>query len=383
MLRPLLRNRQAASDPGSAIELVERCLQSAIECGASDIHFHPRRESWDVSFRIDGVLQPAVTHPRCPDSDPVSRLMSMAGLPSYRGGVPLEGSLCFTSHEGDTREMRLGVFPTVHGNRAALRVTEPQRVRQLEQLGLESNTHEQLQMICEARDGWLLVAGPAGSGKTTTLYACLNAIAQSTSRRSVMTIEDPVEAVIDSISQSQLQPTGGLTLAAALKAAVRQDAEVLLVSEIRDEATAEAVLSASMTGHLCFSSIHAATIGATLSRLVQMQLPSFAIRSGLRGILCQRLLRQVCSSCANDANPNCETCYGTGYRGRFPIAQLIDLQNSPLEDDFLENQTARQLDKWVQEQGVESLREQATTAIAQGRTDEAEVFRVLGIEHVR
>ncbi len=362
-------------------------MTAALRCGASDVHFQPRSQCWDVSFRINGVLQRVDSFPRSDESDPVSRLMALAGLPSYHSGVPQEGPLRWVCDDGKTREMRLGIFPTVHGNRAAIRIMDDRdSIRQLDQLGFDTATQLLLKSVCDSRDGWLLVAGPAGSGKTTTLYACLSHIATEATHRSVLTIEDPIESVIDSISQSQLQPTSGLTLAAAMRAAVRQDAEVLLVSEIRDVETAEAVLGASMTGHLCFSSIHAGSLGATLRRLVQMQLPTFAIQSGLRGVLCQRLLRRRCTACAGHSRANsadeCAVCHGTGYDGRIPIAQMVTFEGSPagqaILDAVAESRPASEIDRIASQAGIESLSSQAQRLVNVGQTDRTEVFRVLG-----
>lgn len=383
----IFTTRILPTDANFASAMVHDCLTAALRCGASDVHLHPRQRTWDVSFRINGVLQRMDSFPRSAESDPVARLMALAGLPSYRGGVPQEGPLRWRSDDSDIREMRLGVFPTVHGNRAAIRIMDDSpSIRRLDQLGFDVETQAQLQSVCDSRDGWLLVAGPAGSGKTTTLYACLSHIAASEFCRSVLTIEDPIESVIDSISQSQLEPASGLTLAAAMKAAVRQDAEVLLVSEIRDVETAEAVLAASMTGHLCFSSIHAGSLGATLRRLVQMQLPTFAIQSGLRGILCQRLLRRTCAACTGVSQANlpmtCDACHGTRYDGRLPIAQMVSFAGSAagqaILDGMISAQPAAEIDRIASQVGIESLAAQAQRLVDAGQTDQAEVFRVLG-----
>ncbi|MCD0459248.1 GspE/PulE family protein [Roseiconus lacunae] len=384
--------KRATGDASFATEMVKDCLTAALDCGASDVHLQPRRDCWEVSFRIDGVLHLARTFDRHPETDPVTRLMALANMPTYRGGAPQEGALRWQHADGKTREMRLGIFPTVHGNRAAIRVMEHcQSFRQLEKLGLDTVTRSELEAVCHARDGWLLVAGPAGSGKTTTLYACLSHIANADTHRSVLTIEDPIESVIDSISQSQVQHGGGLTLAAAMRAAVRQDAEVLLVSEIRDVETAETVLMASMTGHLCFSSTHAGSIGATLHRLVQMKLPTYAIRSGLRAVLCQRLLRRSCDQCdgiktaseRGPANANaCPGCHGTGYRGRLPVAHLVDFQShrvgAELFDALDQHRSADDLNRLLSESGNATLYDRAMELAGAGLTDAEEVFRVMG-----
>nr|WP_286177355.1 ATPase, T2SS/T4P/T4SS family [Rhodopirellula sp. JC639] len=367
--------------------MVNDCLAAALQRGASDIHIQPRSGRWEVAFRINGVLHPYETFETSDHSDPVSRLMALAALPSYRAGVPQEGPLRWHDGTDQVHEMRLGVFPTVHGNRAVIRIMgDCQSLRRIDGLGFEAAALERLQTVCQARDGWLLVAGPAGSGKTTTLYACLSYIAETGFRRSVLTIEDPIESVIDSISQSQLQPSSGMTLASAMRAAVRQDAEVLLVSEIRDVDTAEAVLAASMTGHLCFSSIHAGSIGATLRRLVQMKLPIYAIQSGLRGILCQRLLRETCPECPPPAdspgNTDCPRCHGTGYQGRVPIAQMLCFDGSAagqvVFDALAGGRSAMEIDAIAAGAGIDSLHDQAARLVDEGRTGMNEVFRVLG-----
>ena len=384
MNSPMPINSQSLlpDDPNYATKMVDVCLAGAIRLCASDIHLQPRADGWQVLFRIDGVLDLFREFPISEQSDPVARLMAMAGLPSYRSGVPQEGPLRWQDEHEHQHEMRLGVFPTVFGNRAAIRVmADPQSIRRLDQLGFDGQANAKLRSLCESRDGWVLVAGPAGSGKTTTLYACLDLIASSVHRRSVLTIEDPIESIIDTVNQSQLQPASGLTLASALRAAVRQDSEVLLVSEIRDVETADAVLSASMTGHLCFSSIHAGSIGTTLRRLVQMQLPIFAIQSGLRAIVCQRLLRRSCDECSS-AVRDCPRCHGTGYHGRIPIVQMVSFDGSAVGqsvfDSLVDRQPAKVLDALLVDIGVKSLHDQAAELVAKKLTDQTEVYRVLG-----
>ncbi|MDA9858993.1 ATPase, T2SS/T4P/T4SS family [Rubripirellula sp.] len=382
---PFSISRESRDDAGFATKMVDDCLSEAIRQSVSDIHFQPRRDCWEVFYRIDGVLHLAKSIPHDSTTSPVARLMSLAKLPSYMGGVPQEGAFQWTDQQNQPHEMRLGIFSTVHGNRAVIRIMgQGGAVLRLDQLGLDGNTTDRLKNACDARDGWILIAGPAGSGKTTTLYACLQYIASNEKNRSVLTIEDPVESIIESISQSQLQPNSGLTLAAAMRSAVRQDAEVLLVSEIRDDETAEAVLSASMTGHLCFSSIHARSLGSTLRRLVQMQLPTYAIRSGLRGVVCQRLVRRICEQCqaVESCKANCDSCHGTGYRGRVPLFQLIEFDGSDLSQTIFNRlesgAAADEIDQLVHERSGLSLRGQAAELIENKITDANEVFRVLG-----
>ena len=278
-------------DAEYAVRAVDVLLSMAIESGASDLHLHPRSDGWEIAFRIDGVLAASHFLPLS-QSSPVMRLMVLAGLPTYRSSEPMEGRVRWESSEHQNLSMRLGGYPTVHGPRGVVRLLRrDETYHAIDSLGLPDDVQDTLTHVSEQTDGAVLLSGPAGSGKTTTMYAVLRKIAAERPKRSVLTIEDPVESLIDSISQSELDPTGGMTLASALRSAVRQDSEVLLVSEIRDPETAEAAFQASLTGHLVFSSLHASDAAASLRRLVQLGVPLHAIRSGVRAIVCQRLLR--------------------------------------------------------------------------------------------
>lgn len=377
----------AASD--YAIAAVDRLLETAISSNASDIHMQPRKEGWDVLFRIDGVLSVADWIRGGSAGDPVTRLMVLAGLPTYRSTQPMEGRLKWrndTSSGTESPSLRLSVFPTVHGPRAVLRVLrKDDRFDTLDSLGLDKATTAKLGQLCLQTDGAVLLSGPAGSGKTTTMYSMLRTIAALQPRRSVITIEDPVESIIDSISQSELDPSGGMTLASALRSAVRQDSEVLLVSEIRDPETAEAAMQASLTGHLIFSSLHATDVAATLRRMIQFGVPSYALQSGIRAVLTQRLLRRRCTECQGDAaqKAHCKTCVGTGYRGRVAIADCLFFDGSDPVGDALSraldrDASAVQMRTDAIEAGWVDLRSQAESLVQQGVTDMPEVYRVLG-----
>lgn len=372
------------NDPQFAVQLIDRLLHHAVDLQASDVHLQPRQSRWDILFRIDGVLVEIGCFPRSETTDPVARLMVMANLPSYRASQPQEGRLSGTP---DDMPMRLGTFPTVHGVRGVIRLLHPGDSHEsLEQLTLPDEIVADLRSLCLAREGVVVMVGPAGCGKTTTLYACLRHIANQQPRRSVVTIEDPVESIIESISQSQLQPSAGMTLAAALRSAVRQDPEVLLVSEVRDDETAEAVLSAALTGHLCFSSIHASRAVSALQRLVQMNLPPYLISSSVLAVASQRLLRRLCTHCRSDASqpaqPNCKRCRGIGYSGRVAIAELIRFDEGQAGEAVLQclnrGGTISQLHQTATAAGMIDLSSRASSLVTQGITDSIEVFRVLG-----
>ena len=235
-----------------SVEAVDTLLSAAQQHGASDLHLQPRSDGWQVLLRVDGVLSQVGFLNRSDANDPVTRLMVLARLPTYRSSQPMEGRLRW-KQASDALSMRLGVYPTVHGPRAVIRfLRRESELDDLDSLGLADDVASDLVDCSRQTDGAILLSGPAGSGKTTTLYAVLRQIASTRPRRSVMTIEDPVESLIDTISQSELDISGGMTLASALRSAVRQDSEVLLVSEIRDPETAEAALQAALTGQLVF-----------------------------------------------------------------------------------------------------------------------------------
>jgi len=371
------------SDPQYAVRLVDAILAEAVRRGTSDVHLHPRGDVYEILFRLDGVLSLIDTVSRSSTTDPVARLMVMARLPTYRSGEPMEGRL---AEVPGNVEMRLGTFPTLHGQRAVVRLFAPQaNLDRIDQLSLREDVALQLRQLIDCRDGAILVVGPAGSGKTTTIYAALREIAAAKPRRSVLTIEDPIESVIDGISQSQLQVTTGMTLAAALRSAVRQDPEVLLVSEIRDVETADAVLVSSLSGHLVFSTMHAADCAGALRRLVQMRLPPYLIQSGLRAVLSLRLLRRFCESChgaSEQEKTECLACGGCGYRGRVLIAECVRFDIGEVGEVVMQclhaGESAASISRSAMAAGMVPLAGAAWRLVDCGVTDEAEVYRVLG-----
>ncbi len=371
------------SSPNYAVELVDTMIDLGLQRRASDIHLHPRADGWEILLRIDGALQAIATVGKGQSTDPAARLMVLAGLPTYKAGQPQEGRIV---RDRDARDLRVGIFPTIHGQRAVIRIFQnDDALQDLTTLGLSDDVTASLEQLSEETDGAILLTGPAGSGKTTTLYACLRRIAARPIRRSVVTIEDPPESILTGVSQSQIDPASGMTLAAALRSVVRQDPEVLLVSEIRDPETAEAALQASLTGHLIYSSLHASDTATALQRLIQMGLPPYLIRTGVRAICSQRLLRQCCQMCRPTSTDTsaCEACGGTGYRGRIAIAELLRLDG----DDPIGNQVGSLIETGVPanviarqaaQAGLQTLAHRAWQLVAQGLTDKAEVYRVLG-----
>jgi len=306
-----------AASPLYATQFVEALLSAARDSGASDVHVHPTPQGLLVKWRIDGVLQPVGEFSRGKAADVVARLKVLAELLTYRSDVPQEGRIR-RSGDGATErqrdgekandqrgdnsvEMRVSTFPTLHGERAVVRLFASQeRFLYLADLGLPEEIESSLARLLNETSGAMLLTGPAGSGKTTTAYACLREVVRSShGQRSVVTLEDPIEMALSGASQSQVQPSAGFTLATGLRSLMRQDPEVILVGEIRDTETVEAVFQAALTGHLVISTFHAGSAAGAISRLLDMGIEPYLLTSGLRAVLHQRLLRRLCE-CAAD-----------------------------------------------------------------------------------
>ena len=312
----------------SALRVAGRRRLPAGRCqrGASDIHWQPGGDGFDVRFRLDGVLQTVATLPKHIGPNVVGRLKVLADLLTYRTDCPQEGRLRTAAdaaeqsqgQDNDAVEMRVSTFPTLYGERAVVRLFGAARsLQRLDDLGLTPDVLAPLRQLLAETSGAILVSGPAGSGKTTTVYACLRELAAvHGGARSLMSIEDPIEVAVSGVAQSQVHAPAGFDLATGLRFLMRQDPEVILVGEIRDRATAEAALQASLTGHLLLSTFHAGSAAETVGRLLDMGIEPYVLRSGLLAILNQRLLRRLCS-CAEAID---DPCCAAGPRGRRPRA---------------------------------------------------------------
>ncbi len=304
--RQRLEGRNPA-DPRHVIGLVDAILASAREAAASDVHLVPQESGLAMSFRLDGVLQPVVELPKETSSNVIARLKVLAELLTYRTDVPQEGRV-----RSDDRsiEMRVSTFPTLFGEKAVVRLFAGSgEFRFLGELGLPVDIEPALQQLLERRNGLLLITGPAGSGKTTTAYACLREIVRSSgATRSIASLEDPIEAVVPGVAQSQINSVAGFDYATGLKSLMRQDPEVIFVGEIRDQNTAMTAFQASLTGQLVLTTFHSSSASGAVSRLSDMGIEPYLLRSGVVGIVGQRLLRKLCSCAtqnigADDAHP--------------------------------------------------------------------------------
>lgn len=387
----LLEGLQAGSDQ-YAVEVIDRLLAAGQQLGASDLHFQPTAEGLEVRLRIDGVLHRGYVFPAGVTGNLLARLKVCAELLTYRTDVPQEGRI----RTPDSQiEMRVSTFPTIYGEKAVVRYfSGPQRYLYLDDLGFPPDVVEPLRRLLGETSGAILATGPAGSGKTTTVYACLRELAaQSAGQRSLVSLEDPVEVPVPGVAQSQVNPRVGLDLATGLRFLLRQDPEVILVGEIRDRDTAEAAFQASLTGHLVLTTFHAGSAAEAISRLSDMGIEPYVLRSGVLAILGQRLLRRLCQCGRWTEDPaarlglpadrvrvpaGCPECSGTGYSGRMVLAELLTPQRTELGRAILSRSDVATLERLAVAAGMITRWQRGYEAVRQGRTSPAELRRVLG-----
>jgi len=363
--------------------LVDMILRKAVAYSASDIHFEPTHNTLEVRFRLDGVLHRVAHLNRDLAANVVGRLKVLAELLTYRLDIPQEGRLV----EGKSRfgaDMRVSTFPTIHGEKAAVRVFgNDLGILDLENVGFSNILLEELRALFLERSGAIFLTGPSGSGKTTTLYACLRyLLKESGGGRHIVTIEDPVEQVLEGISQAQARPGTEFDFARGLRSLLRQDPEIIMVGEVRDSETAQITIEAALTGHLVFSTLHAGSACGVISRLLEMGIETYLLTSGLKGIVNQRLLRKLCPTCRRETKlawegAGCDKCLNTGYHGRLMLAELVTL-DAPLRQAILERADTRTLERCFFHSGRPTIWSEAENALVLGLTDKPEVMRVLG-----
>ncbi|MBF0426026.1 MAG: Flp pilus assembly complex ATPase component TadA [Magnetococcales bacterium] len=379
------------------IQLVNALIVQALRHRASDIHIEPFEETIIVRFRIDGMLREVLRPPKPVQAPFMSRIKVMAGLNIAERRLPQDGALRVLVANQEV-DVRVSVLPSHFGERLVLRLLEKQKEKtELTELGL---TREQLAWMhtrSTASHGILLVTGPTGSGKSTTLYALLSSI--NTAEKNIITIEDPIEYSLPGVGQIQVAPKIGLTFAAGLRSILRQDPDVIMVGEIRDLETAEIAIQASLTGHLVFSTLHTNDSVGAVMRLVNMGIEPFLVSSSIDGVVAQRLVRTLCDRCkepftpapellqkAGETHPlanaatcfrpvGCQVCMGSGYLGRTAVFELLTM--SPAIRSLIDRRASDQdLRQVAHAQGLIPLRQAALLQAARGVTSLEEVFRV-------
>jgi type II secretory ATPase GspE/PulE/Tfp pilus assembly ATPase PilB-like protein len=367
----------ARAGPERASRLVETVLRDAVRRAASDVHLEPTHSAVEVRYRLDGVLNTVAALDRELAPNLVARLKVLAELLTYRVDIPQEGGIR-GSAAGYGVEMRVSTFPTIHGERVVVRLFDPTgRLLDLEDLGLVPELLAAWTDLLRERTGALLLTGPSGSGKTTTIYACLRYLVRAGgSGRHIVTIEDPVEQVLEGVSQSQARPGTEFDFARGLRSLLRQDPEVIMIGEVRDPETADIAVQAALTGHLVFSTLHAGSACGVIGRLLDMGVEPYLLTSGLRAVLNQRLVRRLCPDCSGRL-AGCDRCARTGYRGRLLLAELLTFDD-PLRQAILARSDTATLEAVARRPGRRTLREAAGQAVADGLTTHQEIERVLG-----
>jgi type IV pilus assembly protein PilB len=388
--------RETAED-APVVKLVNQIVAQAVEQGASDVHLAPDGRDLRVRFRVDGVLHDVTTVPRRMAGGAVSRVKIMAEMNIAEKRLPQDGRVGLTV-DGRHIDLRVVTLPSVHGEAVVMRVLDKESVvTKLDKLGMSESDRDRFERACHETHGAVLVTGPTGSGKSTTLYAALQML--NTPEKNIITVEDPVEYEMDGLTQLQVAAKFGLTFAAGLRSMVRADPDVIMVGEIRDTETARIAVESALTGHLVLSTLHTNDAPSAITRLIEMGIEPFLVASALDCVVAQRLARMLCPSCkrrtivsAEVLRENgykalvdleayepkgCRRCGGSGYRGRLGLYEVMSV-SSEVRTLALERRPAEEMRDVAVRQGMRRLRDDGLEKVKQGRTSIAEIARVIG-----
>jgi type IV pilus assembly protein PilB len=390
-------NLRETADDAPVVKLVNQIVAQAVELGASDVHLSPDGTELRVRVRVDGILQDITTVPRRMAAGVVSRVKIMSELDIAERRLPQDGRVSLTV-DGRHVDLRVVTLPSVHGESIVMRILDKDSVvMKLEKLGMAEPERERFERGFNETHGAVLVTGPTGSGKSTTLYAALMTL--NTPEKNIITVEDPVEYQLAGITQVQVSAKVGLHFATGLRAMVRADPDVIMVGEIRDRETAQIAIESALTGHLVLSTLHTNDAPSAITRLVEMGIEPFLVASALECVLAQRLARMLCPACkrrtivpADVLRENgykvlvdleayepvgCRRCNGSGYRGRIGLYEVMAL-SSEIRALALERRSADEIRDVAVRQGMRRLRDDGLEKVRQGLTSVAEIARVLG-----
>jgi general secretion pathway protein E len=410
-LRQLLDNTQTATrqeqpQSGDIVGFVDEGIKAAYEGGASDIHFECDRAGVAIKYRIDGVMTPGqrLNDPLRAE-EVLSRIKVLAQLDITERRRPQDGRIHWERVPGTPVDLRVSIMPSIFGEDAVLRLLDKAQLRHgehrisLEKLGFEPNLTSSIRSLTRRPHGMLLITGPTGSGKTTTVYAALSEVNDGLEK--IVTIEDPVEYELPGVLQIPVNEQKGLTFATGLRSILRHDPDKILVGEIRDAETAEIAVQASLTGHLVLTTVHANSLFDVLGRFQHFGIDPFALSSALNGVVVQRLLRRLCVHCAHErpcaqtehalfgkfelsaplvisSSRGCERCRGTGYSGRFVVAEIHEVTDD-LRDLIMRRVTISELRSALTASGTKGIQTEALSAVARRATSIEEVARVVGL----
>ncbi len=385
------------------VKLVNSLIGQAVASNASDIHVEPRENEVCVRYRLDGVLNEVTRFPKRMQAPIISRLKIMADLDIAERRVPQDGRIQMKI-ENKEIDFRVSTLPTIFGEKVVLRILDKTRgLIHLQELGMLPKVLQKFKSVIAHPYGIILVTGPTGSGKTTTLYSVLKDI--NLPDRNIITLEDPVEYTLDRVNQVQLNVKAGLTFAGGLRSVLRQDPDVIMVGEIRDAETAKIAIQSAMTGHLVLSTLHTNSAAATLTRLVEMGVEPFLVASSVVGITAQRLVRRLCPECKEAYEPSdelvhrlgvelegtekpvffkphgCPICNNTGYRGRLALHEVL-VMTSDVRELVTKNAPADQLENAAIKEGMFTLKEDGVRKVCLGLTSLEEVMRAVYVTEV-
>jgi type IV pilus assembly protein PilB len=386
-----------SADDAPVIKLVNQVIAQAVEQGASDIHFEPEDSQLRVRFRIDGVLNETTTIPKRMVNGVVSRVKIMSDLDIAERRVPQDGRVSLTI-DGHPIDLRVVTLPSVHGESIVMRILDKASViMELDRLGMGEADLARFDKAYKQAYGAVLVTGPTGSGKSTSLYAALGVI--NTPEKNIITIEDPVEYQVAGITQVQTNPKAGLTFASGLRAMMRADPDVIMVGEIRDRETAQIAIEAALTGHLVLSTLHTNDAPGAVTRLIEMGIESFLVSSAIDCVVAQRLARTLCEHCKKPVTLSvealrdagfkvdapveafgpggCSRCGGSGYKGRLGLYEVMSVTDE-IRQLVVERAAADKIGEVAERQGMTRLRDDGLAKVRAGRTSIAEVSRVTG-----
>ncbi len=384
----------ASTEDAPTVRFINDVLMTAVRAKASDIHFEPFKDRMRIRLRIDGVLKSFKEVPASKIPSIVSRLKIMSNLDIAEKRLPQDGRI-MVKVGGKEVDIRVSTLPTYFGERVVLRLLSKESILySTKELGLLDDDYEKFERLICTPHGIILVTGPTGSGKTTTLYAALSEI--NSEEINIITVEDPVEYQLNGISQVQVKPDIGLTFAAALRSILRQDPDVIMIGEIRDLETAEIAIQSALTGHLVFSTLHTNDAASSVTRLLDMGIEAFLVASSVIGVIAQRLVRKICPYCKESYEPSeeelrevgllgfsgrlfrgrgCEKCMGTGYLGRTAIYEIL-LVGKLVRKLILEGRDSEEIKEAAIKEGMRTLRMDGAEKVKMGITTVEEVLRV-------
>tara|TARA_Y100000748_G_scaffold188866_1_gene158070 strand:+ start:12424 stop:14091 length:1668 start_codon:yes stop_codon:yes gene_type:complete len=384
-------------DETHIVELVDSIITQSQKYGCSDIHIEPRENDIRVRFRIDGRLQDFQVLPSDIHTALISRLKIMANMDIAETRRPQDGRILFNSSKGRL-DLRISTYPTLYGEKAVLRLLNiSEALHSFTALGFEVECEEKFNSMLIGGEGIILVSGPTGSGKTTTLYSTLNKL--ESPGVNIVTVEDPIEYDLDNINQAQINTKSGVTFASALRSILRQDPDIIMVGEVRDEETVELGIRAALTGHLVFSTVHTNDAASGFTRLLNWNVEPFLIASTVKGILAQRLVRRICKECKEPHDPTkeelrmigvdeqepiksfigkgCLSCRNTGFKGRIGIYELL-LVDGAISELVLSQAPGYKIREQARKNGMTTLLEDGIIKIERGDTTISEVYETLG-----